>query len=424
MTETEAVIVAEITTVSSSDSTAGIAPAQELPLFPFPTDPRVGVSPQYAERRASCPFGKVRLASGDEAVLLVTYQDVVAAEAETRLAHDLTAPGSPRLTPGPSVFDDPDALINKDGEAHLRIRRILASAFTPRRIERWKPTIRAVAGELLDAMQEAGPPADIVADYCFELPVRIICKLLGVPERDSGRFRDWSNAFISGARMERDEQLRLTREFAGYAAELLAEHRAAPGGDLIDDMIAARDGADRLSEGELVHLTIGLIAAGNETTSNSLGRGLLSLLRDGGKLWRQLVDDPGLVPAAVDELLRYNPLGNSGALRLAVEDVELPSGTVRAGQAVLIARNSATRDELAYPDPEVIRFDREPPPQVVFGGGPHYCLGAHLAKAELYLGLGLLLEQLPTLRLDADPLDLRYTEGEILSSLVSLPVAW
>jgi len=424
MTETEAAVAVESTPEDISESTAGAAAPQELPSFPFPTDPHVGVSPLYAERRASCPFGSVRLPSGDEAVLLVTYRDVAAAQTEPRLSHDLTAPGSPRITHGPSFFDDPDTLINKEGEAHLRIRRILASAFTPRRVERWKPTIRAVAGELLDAMQAAGPPADIVADYCFELPVRIICKLLGVPERDSGRFRDWSNAFISGAKMGRDEQLRLLREFAEYAAGLLAERRAAPGGDLIDDMIAARDGADRLTEPELVNLTIGLIAAGNETTSNSLSRGLLGVLRDGGQLWRQLLDDPGLIPAAVDELLRYNSLGDTGTLRLAVEDVELPSGTVRAGQAVLLARNAAMRDELAYPDPDVIRFDREAPQQIVFGGGPHYCLGAHLAKAELYIGLGLLLERLPTLRLDADPLDLRYTEGEVLSSLVSLPVAW
>jgi cytochrome P450 len=424
MTETDTATGVESATENIAGVAARAAASEDLPSFPFPTDPHAGVSPQYAERRASCPFGKVRLPSGDEAVLLVTYRDVSAAQAESRLSHDLTAPGSPRITRGPSFFDDPEALINKEGEDHLRIRRILASAFTPRRIERWKPTIRAVAGELLGAMEAAGPPADIVADYCFQLPVRIICKLLGVPERDGDRFRDWSNAFVSAARMEPKEQVRLVREFAGYAAGLLAERRAAPGADLIDDLIAARDGADRLTEAELVHITIGLIAAGNETTSNALGRGLLSLLGDGGALWRQLVDDPGLIPAAVDELLRHNPLGTSALLRRAVEDVELPSGTVRAGQAVLIASSSAMRDELVYPDPETVRFDRDAPQQIVFGGGPHYCLGAHLAKAELHIGLGLLVERLPTLRLDADPRELRYTEGEILSSLVSLPVAW
>ena len=397
---------------------------QSPPSFPFPVDPHVGIPPEYAERRAGCPFGKVRLPSGDEAVLLVTYADSAAALADTRLSHNLTAPGSPRITAGPSFFDDPESLLNKEGADHLRIRRIVASAFTPRRIERWKPTITAVAGELIDAIERTGSPADLVSDYCFQLPVRIICKLLGVPERDSGSFRDWSNAFVSAARMQPQERAGLLREFSAYTAGLLAAKRAEPGDDLIDDLIAARDGADRLTESELVYMVAGLIAAGNETTSNMLGRSVLTLLRDGGGLWQQLVDDPDLIPAAVDELLRYNPLGNGASLRLAVEDVELPSGTVRAGDAVLIATSAALRDDAAYPDPESVRFDREAPTQIVFGAGPHYCLGAHLAKAELRIGLGLLIERLPGLRLAADPLTLSYTEGEVLSSLVSLPVAW
>jgi len=295
--------------MTETDTRTGAAAAEDLPSFPFPVDPHVGVSPQYAERRASCPFGKVRLPSGDEAVLLVTYRDVSAAMADSRLSHDLTAPGSPRTTAGPSIFNDRDNLINKEGEDHLRIRRIVASAFTPRRIERWKPTIRAVAGELLDALERDGRAADLVAQYCFPLPVRIISALLGVPERDRDRFRDWSNAFVSAARMEPQEQHRLIGEFTAYAARLLAERRAEPGEGLIDDLIAARDGADRLSEKELTYLVIGLIAAGNETTSNALGRAVLTLLHDGGKLWRQLADDPELIPVAVDELLRYQPAG-------------------------------------------------------------------------------------------------------------------
>ncbi|HZP54059.1 cytochrome P450 [Actinocrinis sp.] len=413
-----------MTELPAAPSPTAAAAPQTPPSFPFPVDPHVGIPAEYAERRASCPFGKVRLPSGDEAVLLVTYADSAAALADTRLSHDLTAPGSPRITAGPSFFDDPESLLNKEGAEHLRIRRIVASAFTPRRVERWKPTIAAVAAELIDAMERTGPPADLVSDYCFQLPVRIICKLLGVPERDRGNFRDWSNAFVSAARMEPQQRAGLIREFSAYTAALLAAKRAEPGDDLIDDLIAARDGADRLTESELVYMVAGLIAAGNETTSNMLGRSVLTLLRDGGGLWKQLVGDPDLIPAAVDELLRYNPLGNGAALRLAVDDVELPSGTVRAGDAVLIATSAALRDEAAYPSPDVVRFDREAPAQIVFGAGPHYCLGAHLAKAELRIGLGLLVERLPGLRLAADPLTLDYTEGEVLSSLVSLPVAW
>src|SRR5207302_2064589 len=152
--------------------------------FPFPVDEVAGPSPLYAERRAQCPMGRVRLASGHDAVLLVTHRDVLAALADPRLSHNLTAPGSPRITPGPSFLDSTDGLLNREGEEHLRIRRIVASAFTPRRVERWKPTIEAVATELLDLLEKNGSPADLVAEYCFPLPVRIICALLGVREKD------------------------------------------------------------------------------------------------------------------------------------------------------------------------------------------------------------------------------------------------
>jgi len=391
--------------------------------FPFPVDEAAGPSPLYAERRAQCPMGHVRLTSGHDAVLLVTHRDVLAALADPRLSHDLTEPGSARITPGASFLDSKTALLNKEGDEHLRIRRIVASAFTPRRVERWKPTIEAVATELLDLLEKNGSPADLVAEFCFPLPVRIICALLGVPEKDHTRFRDWSNAFLSGAKMTEERRTLLMQEFAAYVMALIARRRAEPGNDLIDDLIAARDGADKLTEQGLVEMCAGLIAAGNETTSNALGRAVLKLLDHDRMLWEQLYARPDLIPGAVDELLRVSTTG-AGMLRIATEDVELPSGTVKAGEAVVISFTSSQHDEEAYPDPDQIRFERDAPPAVTFGGGPHYCLGAHLAKAELRIGLSLLLQRLPGLRLAAAPEDLRYSEGDAISSLITLPVAW
>ncbi|NUR27091.1 MAG: cytochrome P450 [Catenulispora sp.] len=395
----------------------------DLPAFPFPSDSLTPPA-EYAERRATCPLGQVRLPSGDPAVLLLTYRDVAAAMADPRLSHNLTAPDAPRMTVEPSFFQDPDILINKDGEDHLRIRRIVAGAFTPRRIERWKPAIEQVATELLDALEKAGPPADLVADYCFALPVRIICRLLGVPEQDAPRFRTWSSAFAAGARMTPEERATHISAFFEYCATLIAAKRADPGQDLIDDLIAARDGADKLSEHELLTLATGLIAAGNETTATALSRFLVELLDDDRRLWHQLLDNPTLLPSAVDELLRFTGLSNSALLRLAVEDVELPSGPIKAGQAIAIPNNGAVRDPAAYPDPDTIHFDRTPPPTLIFGGGPHYCLGAHLAKAELTIGLGLLLKRLPTLRMTGSRDELTFSGGEIIDSMIALPVAW
>ena len=181
--------------------------ALDLPSLPFSSHSLTPPA-EYAERRATCPLGQVRLPSGDPAVLLVTYKDVAAAMADPRMSHDLTGPDAPRMTVEPSFFQDPDVVLNKDGGDHLRMRRIVAAAFTPRRIERWKPVIEQVAAELLDDLEKAGPPTDLVAGYCFPLPVRIICRLLGVPERDARRFRVWSNAFSGGAQMTPQERQR------------------------------------------------------------------------------------------------------------------------------------------------------------------------------------------------------------------------
>jgi cytochrome P450 len=397
--------------------------ALDLPDFPFPS-PSLTPPAEYAERRGACPFGQVRLPSGDPAILLVTYRDVAAAMAEPRLSHDLTGPDAARMTAEPSFLQDPDVVLNKDGEDHLRLRRIIAAAFTPRRAERWKPVIERIANELIDDLEEVGPPADLVAGYCFALPVRIICRMLGVPERDALRFRVWSNAFAAGARMTPEEVAAAVGAFLGYMSELIAAKRAEPGEDLIDDLIAARDGADRLTEQELLTLATGLIAAGNETTATALSRAVVELLGEDRRLWKQLLDDPSQVPAAVDELLRYTGLSNSTLLRIAVDDVELPSGTVRTGQVVAIPSNGALRDPEAYPDPDTIRFDRDAPPTLIFGGGPHYCLGAHLAKAELTVGLSVLLRRLPTLRMTVDREELEFSGGEIVDSMIALPVAW
>jgi cytochrome P450 len=409
--------------MTDTDTDTDRLPESGLPAFPFPSHSLTPPA-EYAERRAACPLGQVRLKSGDPAVLLVTYRDVAAAVADPRLSHDLTGPDAPRVTAEPTFLQDPDIVLNKEGGDHLRMRRVVAAAFTPRRAERWKPVIRRVANELIDDLEKTGPPADLVAGYCFALPVRIICRLLGVPEKDALTFRVWSNAFTAGARMTPEEVQEHMGAFLGYMAELIAAKRAEPGEDLIDDLIAARDGADRLTEQELLSLATGLIAAGNETTSTALSRGLVELLGDDRRLWRQLLDDLGLVPAAVDELLRFTGLSNSALLRRAVEDVELPSGTVRTGQTIAIPNNGAQRDPEAYPDPDTIRFDRDAPPTLVFGGGAHYCLGAHLAKAELTVGLGTLLERLPSLRMTVSREELEFSGGEIVDSMVTLPVAW
>ena len=398
--------------------------ARSIPLFPFPADSPGGAQAEYVRRRAACPFGTVHTPAGHDAVLLVRGEDVEAALADTRLAHNLTAPGSPRIHLASSFRQDPRLMTNMDGAQHLRLRRIVAPSFTPRNVSRWEPAINAIAEELCDAMIEAGPPADITTAYCFALPVRIICELLGVPRTDADRFRQWSGAFLSVVPMTPAERAEQVEEFTAYVTGLVAARRRDPGDALIDSLIAARDGDDRLTEPELVMMVLGLIAVGNEATSNSLARALRTLLRGQRELWTSLIADPGRLPAAVEELLRHSPPGGMFAMRQARETVDFPSGTLHAGQGVIIASESALRDPDVYPDPDSVRFDRPRRPQLVFGGGPHYCLGAHLAKAELASGIGCLLRRMPGLHLEIAYEAVRFSNGDILSSPLALPVSW
>jgi cytochrome P450 len=156
-----------------------------------------------------------------------------------------------------------------------------------------------------------------------------------------------------------------------------------------------------------------------------LGRGLLTLLNDGRALWQRLRADPELIPAAVEELLRYNPLARTASLRIATEDVELPSGTVRAGEPALVSIHSATHDPKAYPAPDTPRLDREgSATQLAFGAGPHFCLGAHVVRATFQIALEQIIQRFPTLRLDVDPATLGYSEGDKVSALLSLPLSW
>jgi cytochrome P450 len=395
------------------------------PRFPFDPAEVPDTAAEFARRRGVCPFGEVSLPSGHDAVLLTRHADVSVGLADPRLSRDLTAPGSPRIYLGSSLMDDPEVIGNMEGEEHLRLRRLLSPSFTPRRIDTWRPVVTGIATGLVEEVERKGPPVDVVDTFARRLPAYVMYRMLGIPEEDSAPFLDWSNAFALSAKVTDEERREKMAAFSAYVTELIGRRRAEPGSGLIDELISARDGEDRLTERELRSQIIALIAAGTETTTTMIGRGLLTLLSDDRALWRRLLADPELIPSAVEELLRYNPLLRVPAMRVAVADVELSSGTVRAGQAVLLAIDSAMHDEAAYPEPGTVCLDRKDAArQVAFGAGLHYCLGAHLARVIMQIGLRVLTERLPGLHLAIAPQDVRYTGGEKINSVVELPVGW
>jgi cytochrome P450 len=379
------------------------------------------VEPRLEQLRESEPLCPVRLPHGEPAWLVTRYEDVK------------TVLGDPRFSRARAVTRDeprtrihrglPGNILDYDPPEHTRLRRVVAKAFTARRVEQMKERTQAIADGLLDAMTAKGAPGDLVAEFALPLPVTVICELLGVPLEDRTRFRLWADALLSTTRFTTEEVERYADELTAYMAGLIARRRKEPQDDLLSVMVAARDEEDRLSEDELVAMGVSVLVAGHETTASQIPNFVYTLLRHPRELAR-LRADLDLVPQAVEELMRYVPLGEAGIARYALEDVELSGGVVRAGEPVITSNVSANRDGTVYTCPETLDLTRQEASHVGFGHGPHHCLGAQLARMELQVSLRTLLVRLPGLRLAGTGEDLAWKTGSAVRGLTRMLVTW
>ncbi|WP_345510230.1 cytochrome P450, partial [Phytohabitans houttuyneae] len=278
---------------------------------------------------------------------------------------------------------------------------------------------------LIDRMVEDGPPADLVERFATPLPITVICELLGVPVEDQEHFHAWSEAIVSTTSLTPEEIKQYLESLWGYMAGLIAERRVRPTDDLIGALVRARDeDNDRLSEDEMVRLAAGLLAAGHETTVTQIPNFVYVLLTHPDQLDR-LRAAPELVPVAVEELMRYVPLGVASSFaRYALEDVELGGVLVRAGEPVIGSLSSANRDESVFARPDALDLTRSTNPHIGFGHGVHHCAGAQLARMELQVAVAALLERLPGLRFAVPEPELVWKSGLLVRGLKHMPVAW
>jgi cytochrome P450 len=339
------------------------------------------------------------------------YEDVRRVLTDPRFKRDLSGTPAARMVSGSDISDDPHLILNMDPPEHTRIRRIVAGAFAPRRILRWRPRITEITRELAGELAAHGPPADLVAGFAFPLPVRVICELLGVPDADRERYRRWADAALTTSDLGAEGRAQAAHEFRDHVRGLLAARRANPGEALIDDLIAARDGSDALTEPELVSLVTALITGGHETTANLIASGVFTLL--GEDRFRGLEPTEGLV----EELLRHDTPALYALPRVAAEDVDLPSGRVAAGELVLPLLAEANRDPGMFPEPDRFDATRDGPAHIAFGQGAHFCLGARLARLEAEAALTVLLAEFPGLALAVPAEDVPWRAA----SLVRLP---
>jgi cytochrome P450 len=403
----------------------------------------------FARMRAKAAVTPVISPEGQRTWLITRYDDVRKSLADPRLAKDWRKTAGPNWNPDPTVGFLMAHMLNADPPDHTRLRRLVQKAFTPGRVAALRPRIEAITAALLDAMAAQVPAGDsgagdsgagdsgagdsgagdsgagdgvidLIRAFAFPLPMTVICELLGVPDGDRDEFRSWSQVIISSTATM--EQFRAAGgAMYGYFVSLLAAKRAAPADDLLSALIAARDSGDSLDERELLAMIFLLLVAGHETTVNLIATGMLALLTHPAELSR-LRSDPSLLPAAVEELLRYaNPL-NHATDRYAPEPLQIGGVTIGAGEPVLCVTSSANRDPGRFPDPDRLDLGRDASGHLAFGHGIHYCLGAPLARLEGEIAFGALLSRFPSLSLAVDPATLRWRPSSLIHGLETLPV--
>ena len=390
--------------------------------FPFSQPRELDLDPLFAQLRRDEPVSRIQLAYGEPAWLATRYEDVKTVLADARFSR---AAAAGRDEPRSRVHEgQPGNILSLDPPEHSRLRRLVSKAFTARRVEALRPRAQEIADALADAMLAGGPPADLVEGFGFPLPTTVICELLGVPAEDRDRFRVWAGALLSTTRFTPAEVAGHVRSLDDYMAGLIAQHRQNRRDDLLGALVAARDDEDRLSEEEMLSLAVGLLVAGHETTATQIPNFAYMLLTHPGQM-TELRADPGLLPQAVEELLRHVPLGGgASSARYALEDVELGGVTVRAGEAVVVQLASANRDESVFPHPDEIDLGRQESPHVGFGFGPHHCLGAPLARMELQVALRTLLTRFPGLRLADTGHDIDWKTGLATRGPARMLVTW
>lgn len=329
-------------------------------------------------------------------------------------------PGAPEIPAEELERARAGNLLALDPPEHQRIRRMLTSEFTIRRMKRLEPRITAIVDEHLDAMAAAGPPVDLVESFALPIPSLVICELLGVPYADRADFQRRA-AIQLDLSLAPELRMQVVRESRDYMADLVAGARTSPGDDIIGMLI--RDHGEELTDDELIGIASLLLLAGHETTSNMLGLGTLALLRHPTQL-AAVRDDPDAIGPAVEELLRWLSIVQTSIPRFCVADTEVAGVPIEAGQLVFASLPAGNRDPEFVTAPDTLDIRRGAPGHLAFGHGVHHCLGAPLARMEMRIAWPALLRRFPTLALAEDFDDVAFRSFHFIYGLKALSVRW
>ncbi|MEV0616026.1 cytochrome P450 [Nonomuraea sp. NPDC050404] len=372
--------------------------------------------------REQAPLHRMTYADGHLGWLVTGYAAARAVLASPHFSNRPETQHSPISRRGLALRKDfrvpPGFFLRMDAPEHTRFRRLLTGQFTVRRMKMLEPRIEEITAACLDAMEAAGPSADLVEKFALPIPSLVICELLGVPYEDRDQFQA-DTKVLATLDSKADDAVAALKQIMGYLYELVQRKRKVPGDDLLSGLIESGE----LNDDDLAGVGVLLLIAGHETTANMLGLGTYALLTNPDQL-AIMRDDPSAVDNGVEELLRYLTIIHLGPIRSALEDVEIEGITIKAGESVAIHLPAVNRDAARFPDGERLDLTREAGGHLTFGHGIHQCLGQQLARAEMRIAYPALLRRLPGLRLAVTPEEVPMRSDMSIYGVHRLPVTW
>ncbi|MCG7203865.1 cytochrome P450 [Streptomyces arenae] len=396
------------------------------PVRFWPVDdlPALDPDPFLDELLREEPVTRIRLAHGEGHAWLVTrYEDVRFVTSDPRFSREqVVGRDVTSMRPEP-VASQTAGLQYIDPPRHNRLRRVVARAFTGRAMQRLRPMAERRAAELLDTMEAAGPPADLMEHLHGPFPIAVIRDFLGVDEKDWHRWAATGEALLSAGADSEQRARQAARDTRARIAELLRSRREEPREDLAGVLAQATE-AGEITDDEAISLATAIQVSGGHAVRNNSGSMMYALLTHPRHLDR-LRREPELLPKAVDELFRYVPHRNGvGIPRVAVQDVEVGGQLIRAGEVVYNAYVSANRDPAVFADPDDLDFDRTDGPHLAFGHGPHHCMAAIMARMEAEVLIASILTRFPGIRLAVPPEQVEFQRQGLIRGPRTLPVTW
>jgi cytochrome P450 len=393
------------------------ATATELPAFPATREDPLDPPPVYADWRREQPVTRAMLWTGQQSWVATRYDDVRLILQDQRFSADARRPGFP-VQSAIERREEP-IFIRLDPPEHTRQRRMLTGEFLVKRVDEMRPAIQEIVDSFLVGLS---PPTDLVPSFALPVPSLVICVMLGVPYADHDFFQRCSRTMLD--RQSPPEMVRkAVDDLRAYLGDLVDRKHREPGDDLLTRLIAEHEDNGDLNREQVVSMALLLLVAGHETTANMIGLSMLTLLRNPDQL-AALRTDPGLAPRAVEELLRYLSVVQTGVPRVALTDIELGGVTIREGDPVFAVLPAANRDPLTFEHPDRVDLNRDAHRHVAFGYGAHQCLGQPLARVELQIALNSLLARFPGIALVDAIGDIQFRHDTVVYGVEKLEVSW